>query len=141
MEDQAKDLKALGSKTIYKYDLPDRDIIEVFPNNYPDSEYLVKLETKEFTSLCPKTGQPDFGQIIIDYAPKRLCIESKSFKLYMFAFRNYKSFMESIVNKIADDLIAKCDPSYMQVVGIFNARGGIDITVNKKYFCSSDNRG
>jgi 7-cyano-7-deazaguanine reductase len=130
MEDQAKDLTKLGSaQTDYQYDGPAAEILETFPNNYPDREYYVKHETDEFTSLCPKTGQPDFATIKIVYVPGDVCVESKSLKLYLFAYRQYGSFMETIVNKILDDLVAVLNPSYIKIHGAFKARGGITIDV------------
>jgi len=131
--DQVDHLKSLGSTTKYHYDEPSVGILETFPNRYPNNPYLIYLNTSEFTSLCPKTGQPDFGRIEVKYAPRDLCIESKSFKLYMFAYRNHKSFMESMVNKILEDLVAACDPRYIEVIGHFNARGGTDIKVKRTY--------
>lgn len=131
---EGKDLTLLGSKeTEYNLDEPSNKILETFENRYPDEEYEIVLKTKEFTSLCPKTGQPDFGEIEIIYCPKYKCIESKSLKLYLVSFRGYGSFMESIVNKILNDLILICEPKYMNVTGKFNPRGGTYITVSAQY--------
>jgi 7-cyano-7-deazaguanine reductase len=130
MNTEGKNLKQLGSNsTSYKYDHPNTQILEVFENKYPDREYVTEMVFPEFTSLCPKTGQPDFATISISYIPNKLCIESKSLKLYLFAFRSYGSFMESITNKILEDLCAVCKPKYMKVVSKFNPRGGICINV------------
>jgi len=131
---EGKDLKQLGSKTTeYKYKEPDVSILETFENKYPNNTYEVILQSEEFTSLCPKTGQPDFAKIKVMYTPDKKCIETKSFKLYLFAFRNYGSFMETITNKILNDLVLVCSPKEMTVSGIFNARGGIKIFVDAKY--------
>ena len=122
--DDVSSLKTLGSNTIYKYEV-NSAILETFPNRYDSTKYDIVFRTNEFTSLCPKTGQPDFGEILVTYCPKEKCIESKSLKLYLFSYRNEKSFMETIVNRIADDLFNVCRPDWLQVEGRFNPRGGI----------------
>lgn len=125
MTDDVSGLTKLGSQqTEYKYEGPTAGMLETFPNKYPD-DYLVTHETTEFTSLCPKTGQPDFAKITIEYVPNEVCIESKSLKLYLFAYRNYGSFMESIVNKIKNDLTEVLKPRAIVVEGKFASRGGI----------------
>jgi len=132
--DKVEHLTQLGSKsTVYSYEDPSPTILETFENKNPQRSYVVILKCPEFTSLCPKTGQPDFAQITVEYVPDQLCVETKSLKLYLFAFRNYGSFMETIVNKILDDLVAICAPRFMSVVGEFNARGGITLTVEASY--------
>ena len=103
------------------------DVLETFINKHPENEYVVTLDCPEFTSLCPKTGQPDFGKIIIRYIPRLKMVESKSLKLYLFSFRNHGDFHEDCVNIIMNDLVALMDPKYIEVVGIFNPRGGISI--------------
>lgn len=127
--DDVSSLSSLGEYTSYHYSEPSSDILEAFPNLYVERDYLISFEYPEFTSLCPKTGQPDFGTIIINYVPDKLCVESKSFKLYMGAFRNHGSFMESLTNTIADDLIKVLSPRRIEVKGIFNVRGGTGIKV------------
>ncbi len=102
-------------------------LLEAFENLHPDEDYLVKLDCPEFTSLCPVTGQPDFGRIIIRYIPDKLMVESKSLKLYLFSFRNHGDFHEDCVNIIMKDLQALMRPRYIEVEGRFNARGGIAI--------------
>lgn len=130
MNKEGKDLTHLGSKeTIYPKE-PDRSILECFDNRYPYRSYHVRFHCPEFTSLCPKTGQPDFASITVDYIPDKKCIETKSLKLYLFSFRNYGSFMETITNKILEDLIFTCQPKWMRISGHFNARGGIAIVVH-----------
>lgn len=127
MQDDTSQLKSLGSgKTDYTYEI-DPAKIEVFPNKAEGRDYVVRLNFPEFTSLCPKTGQPDFGVIDIFYIPNKFCIETKGLKLYLFSFRNSGMFMETIVNQIADDLFAACQPIGMVVKGKFNPRGGITI--------------
>ena len=126
-------LTKLGAPTSYRFDEPGPDLLEAFPNRYPGRDYVITFEHPEFTSLCPMTGQPDFATITVQYAPGKKCVESKSFKLYMCAFRNHGSFMESVTNKIADDLIAVLAPRRMTVVGQFNVRGGTDITVRVEH--------
>jgi len=130
VKDDVSGLSNLGSrKTEYKYDDPVKEILETFPNQYPQRKYVIKFVFPEFTSLCPKTGQPDFGKISIDYVPDEKCLETKSLKLYFFAFRTHGSFMETIVNKILEDCVAVCSPIHMVVRGEFNSRGGVAITV------------
>ena len=102
-------------------------ILETFINKHPDNEYLVTFNCPEFTSLCPKTGQPDFATIIINYIPRERMVESKSLKLYLFSFRNHGDFHEDCVNIIMKDLIRLMDPRYIEVRGIFTPRGGISI--------------
>jgi 7-cyano-7-deazaguanine reductase len=102
-------------------------MLEAFDNPYPGSPWAVSLLCSEFTSLCPVTGQPDYGRLIVDYVPGRLCVESKSLKLYLVGFRNHGSFHEACVNKVADDLTTKLSPRYLRVYGDFNPRGGIAI--------------
>ena len=126
-------LTKLGSRAEFRFDAPDIAILEAFPNRYPDRDYVITFEHPEFTSLCPMTGQPDFGTIRIRYVPGERCVESKSFKLYMGAFRNEGSFMESLTNRIADDLAALLAPRRMTVEGIFNVRGGTAISVRVEY--------
>lgn len=126
-------LTKLGSPASYRFDDPGPDLLEAFPNRYPGRDYVITFEHPEFTSLCPMTGQPDFATITIRYVPDKKCVESKSFKLYMCAFRNHGSFMESLTNKIADDLITTLAPRRLTVTGAFNVRGGTGITVRVEH--------
>lgn len=133
-QDNPSSLSQLGSnKTNYKYDAPSVDILESFINQFPERDYIITLGFDEFTSLCPKTGQPDFGKITIEYIPDSLCLESKSLKLYLFAFRQTGTFMETIVNNILSDCVAACSPRKMVVVGEFAARGGIKNIVTAEF--------
>lgn len=102
-------------------------LLETFENKHPENEYLVTLNCPEFTTLCPKTGQPDFGHIVISYIPRHRMVESKSLKLYLFSFRNHGDFHEDCVNIIMKDLIKLMDPKYIEVTGLFTPRGGISI--------------
>lgn len=102
-------------------------VLETFKNKHPENEYLVTLNCPEFTSLCPKTGQPDFAKIVIRYIPREDMVESKSLKLYLFSFRNQGDFHEDCVNIIMKDLIKLMNPRYIEVTGIFTPRGGISI--------------
>ena len=104
-------------------------IPETFPNQYPGRQYQVSIECPEFTSLCPKTGQPDFGTIRIRYVPNRRVIELKSLKLYLFSYRNRGIFYESAVNRILDDLVTAAQPIRCEVIGDFSVRGGITTSV------------
>jgi 7-cyano-7-deazaguanine reductase len=126
-------LTKLGAHAPYAFDAPEASMLEAFPNRYPDRDYVIVFEHPEFTSLCPRTGQPDFGTIRVCYAPGDRCVESKSFKLYLGAFRNHGSFMESLTNKIADDLATLLGPRRMTVEGLFNARGGTRISIRVEY--------
>ena len=102
-------------------------VLETFKNKHPENEYLVTLNSAEVTSLCPKTGQPDFAKIVIRYIPREDMVESKSLKLYLFSFRNQGDFHEDCVNIIMKDLIKLMNPRYIEVTGIFTPRGGISI--------------
>jgi len=103
--------------------------LETFPNPKPGRDYLIRFETDEFTCLCPKTGQPDFATIRIEYVPDSLCVELKSLKLYLWSFRNEGGFHEDVTNRILDDLVAAVRPRRLRVEGDFNIRGGIHTTV------------
>ena len=130
MPTQASDLKDL---TLLGHKAEPSKQLEAFPNHNPDRYYLVKLETDEFTCLCPATGQPDFATIQVDYVPDQKVVESKSFKLYLWSYRNEGAFHEHVVNTILDDLVKTLDPHYCKVTGIFNVRGGIGITVEAEH--------
>ena len=108
---------------------PDASILETFKNSNPQRDYWITFETSEFTSLCPITGQPDFATIKIEYIPNKLCVESKSLKLFLFSFRNEGSFYEDVTNRIFTDLTKVCKPRRLIVTGEFTARGGIRSSV------------
>ena len=112
--------------------------LETFPNQYPEREYEVNIRCPEFTAVCPRTGQPDFGTIQINYVPDQKIVELKSLKLYLFSYRDKGIFHESVTNKILDDFVAACDPIRCEVVGDFNVRGGIKTVVRVKYEKESD---
>jgi 7-cyano-7-deazaguanine reductase len=120
-------LTVLGGPTVYRYEKPEAGMLESFANAHLDEAWVVGLDCAEFTSLCPMTGQPDFGRIRIHYVPDRLCVESKSLKLYLGAYRNHGSFHEDCVNRIANDLQSCLTARYLRVFGDFNPRGGIAI--------------
>lgn len=126
----AEDLKGLSllgsNSTHYREDYAP-EMLETFDNKHPGRRYLVSFICPEFTSLCPKTGQPDFAKIIINYIPRVKMVESKSLKLYLFSFRNHGDFHEDCVNIILDDLRRLMDPLYIEVLGVFTPRGGIAI--------------
>ena len=102
-------------------------VLETFENKHKNNDYIVTFNCPEFTSLCPKTGQPDFAKIVINYIPREKMVESKSLKLYLFSFRNHGDFHEDCVNIIKNDLVNLMNPKYLEVIGIFNPRGGISI--------------
>lgn len=108
--------------------------LETFANPKPERDYEINFRCPEFTCVCPKTGQPDFAEIEISYVPDKLCVELKSLKLYLWSFRSEGHFHEAVVNLILDDLIALLSPRQMEIIGIFNVRGGIYTTVRAEYF-------
>lgn len=110
-----------------------RNLLETFDNQFPDRDYAIEIVSPEFTSVCPRTGQPDFGTITIDYTPDKKCIELKSLKFYLQSFRNQGIFYEHVTNTILDDLVAVAKPRWMNVEAAFNARGGMTETVTAKY--------
>ena len=125
--DDLDKLNQLGNKNKkYSYDY-DRSLLEKIENKHQDNDYFIKFNCPEFTSLCPKTGQPDFATIYISYIPDKYMVESKSLKLYLFSYRNHGDFHEDCVNIIMKDLIKLMDPKYIEVTGIFTPRGGISI--------------
>jgi len=103
--------------------------LETFPNPNPERDYHIRIDSPEFTCLCPKTGQPDFAEIKLDYVPDRLCVELKSLKLYYWSFRDEGHFHEQVTNMIADDLIRLLDPRYLNIQAVFNVRGGVYTTI------------
>ena len=126
-DDRKKEgLKALGGNSVYKDDYAP-EVLEAFENQHPDNDYWVRFNCPEFTTLCPITGQPDFAEIRISYIPDLRMVESKSLKLYLFSFRNHGDFHEDCVNIIMKDLVKLMDPKYLEVIGLFNPRGGISI--------------
>lgn len=107
--------------------------IAVWSNQYQERGYTVEIECPEFTSVCPKTGLPDFGTLILKYEPAGLCLELKSFKLYLLEYRNVGIFQENVVNKVLDDVVRATTPVWAQVEGLFKARGGLTTTVTAEY--------
>ncbi|ATX82568.1 7-cyano-7-deazaguanine reductase [Mariprofundus ferrinatatus] len=107
--------------------------LETFENPNPERDYHVRIDSPEFTCLCPKTGQPDFAEIKLDYVPDQLCVELKSLKLYYWSFRDEGHFHEKVTNMIANDLIGLLDPRYIKVQAVFNVRGGVYTTVEVEH--------
>ncbi len=107
--------------------------IDVWENKYADKDYVIKSDTSEFTCICPKTGLPDFAHLYIEYSPVKWCIELKSFKEYLLAYRDIGIFHEHVVNRVLEDLRASCSPRWMKVKGVFNMRGGISTTVEAEF--------
>jgi 7-cyano-7-deazaguanine reductase len=136
-----ENLKSLGEKkTVYSYDRPDPELLEAFPNPFALPERnpcgaigTIHIECPEFTCLCPMTGQPDFARIVIDYQPDKLCVESKSLKLYLGSFRMFGEFHEAGVNRICNDLVKLLDPVSITVRGEFTPRGGIPFWPTAEY--------
>ncbi len=108
-------------------------VLEVFENPNPERDYHIKIDSPEFTCLCPKTGQPDFAEIKLDYVPDKLCVELKSLKLYYWSFRDEGHFHEKVTNMIASDLIAAMNPRWIKVTAIFNVRGGVYTTIEVEH--------
>lgn len=126
-EKEIKGLSRLGSKNndyVFAYS---PEILEAFDNKHPDTDYFVRFNCPEFTSLCPITRQPDFATIYINYVPDQRLVESKSLKMYLFSFRNHGDFHEDVVNIMRKDLTSLLDPKYLEVIGEFSPRGGISI--------------
>jgi 7-cyano-7-deazaguanine reductase len=113
--------------------VPPATPLETFPNPRPERDFEIAIDCPEFTSVCPKTGLPDFGEIRITYVPGDRCIELKSLKYYMIEFRNRGIFYEAVTNQILDDLVAACQPRRMTVVGDFSVRGGMKTVVTATY--------
>jgi len=124
-----KNLTQLGNKPTAEAS----KTLEVFPNPNPERDYHIKIDSPEFTCLCPKTGQPDFAEIKIDYIPDELCVELKSLKLYYWSFRDEGHFHEQVTNMMASDLIEAMDPRYLKISAIFNVRGGVYTTVEVEH--------
>ncbi len=104
-------------------------VLETFPNPHPERDYVIRIRVPEFTCLCPKTGQPDFATIGIEYVADRACIELKSLKQYVWSFREEGAFHEAVTNRILGDLVSACGPRFMRITAEFNVRGGIYTTV------------
>ncbi len=126
MRNDLSNLKTLG-RTTEAPKTYDPTVLDAFANRHPERDYWVTFTAPEFTTLCPKTGQPDFATLTIRYIPAKRLVESKSLKLYLFGFRNHGDFHEDVVNVIYDDLTKLLKPKYLEVIGKFAARGGISI--------------
>jgi 7-cyano-7-deazaguanine reductase len=123
----------LGRLTILgKESMPSRKL-ETFPNHHPKRDYMVTMQTEEFTCVCPLTGQPDFAKIKIQYIPDQLILESKSLKLYLQSFRNEGTFHEHVTNVILDDIVAALAPRWCKITADFTVRGGIGISVDAEF--------
>ena len=123
------DLSLLSASSTPVPRSPEEAQLETFANKHPGRDYRIRFVCPEFTSICPITGQPDFGEIIIEYIAAERCVESKSLKIYLFSFRDHGAFHEEVTNRILDDLVAACSPKWMKVSGLFRPRGGIAIEV------------
>ena len=126
MRNDLNELKSLGKTVVASKDY-DPAMLDAFDNKHPERDYWVTFTAPEFTTLCPKTGQPDFATLTIRYIPAKRLVESKSLKLYLFGFRNHGDFHEDVINVIYNDLFRLLKPKYMEVYGKFAARGGISI--------------
>jgi 7-cyano-7-deazaguanine reductase len=114
--------------------------LETFPNPKPERDYDIEIRCPEFTSVCPKTGLPDFGEILITYVPDELCLELRALKYYIVEFRNEGIFYEAVTNRILDELVEVCKPRRMTVIGDFSVRGGISTVVTASYEKSASAR-
>jgi 7-cyano-7-deazaguanine reductase len=117
---------------------PSSEQLETFENQYPGRDYTVEIVCPEFTSVCPKTGQPDFGTITFTYTPAQRCVELKALKLYLQRFRNEGVYYEHVVNRLLDDFVSACQPLRCRVVGAFTPRGGITTTVTSVHEAGKD---
>jgi len=113
--------------------MKDRPKVEMFENPYPARDYCITIRCPEFTSVCPRTGQPDFGEIVIEYRPDKMCVELKALKLYMQSYRNRGIYYEALTNEILEDLSSACRPRWMKVTSRFSPRGGITTDVAAEY--------
>jgi 7-cyano-7-deazaguanine reductase len=116
-------------RPVTAFEAPSVEQLETFPNPAPERDYIIEIVCPEFTSLCPKTGHPDFGTLTFTYTPDSACVELKSLKLYLQRFRNVGSFYEAVVNRLLDDFIHACRPRRCKIVGAFTPRGGITTSV------------
>lgn len=126
-QEELEGVTLLGNTNTHYEDDYNPDVLETFVNKHLDNDYVVTFDAYEFTSKCPKTGQPDFAKVVISYIPGEKMVESKSLKLYLFSFRNHGDFHEDCMNIIMKDLIKLMSPKYIEVKGIFSPRGGISI--------------
>jgi 7-cyano-7-deazaguanine reductase len=124
-------------RTVNASEAPSVEQLETFENPRPGRDYTIEIVCPEFTSLCPKTGQPDFGTITYRYTPAATCIELKSLKLYLQRYRNIGVFYEAVVNRLLDDFVAACQPVRCSVTGTFTPRGGITTTVTCRHEAST----
>ncbi len=116
-------------ESFYRMSSQATDTLETFPNPKSERDFTIRIDVPEFTCLCPKTGQPDFATLEIEYIPDELCVELKALKLYVWSYRDQGAFHEAVTNKILDDLVAATSPRYMRLTAIFNVRGGVYTTV------------
>jgi len=133
MTDSAKGYEGRQDE-VRQWELP---AIETFANIYADRDYTVTMSIPEFTCVCPKTGLPDFATLTLEYVPDRSCLELKSFKEYLLAYRQKGIFHENVVNRVLDDVVKACEPRRANLTGVFNARGGIQTTVTRQYAASA----
>lgn len=112
---------------------PSPALLATFPNPDPGREYGIRIRIPEFTCLCPKTGQPDFGTLVLEYYPDRSCVELKSLKLYVWAFRNEGAFHEAVTNRIVSDLVSALEPRFLRLTSHFNVRGGLYTSVSAEH--------
>ena len=115
-----------------------RSLLETFENPYPNRDYVMETVCPEFTSVCPKTGQPDFGTLVITYIPDQVCFELKSLTLYLQSYRNVGAFYEDVTNRILDDLVAVTDPRWLELRAEFTPRGGISSTITVAHHKAGD---
>jgi 7-cyano-7-deazaguanine reductase len=132
---QAEHLQSLGGTTV-RYTTPDFEILETFPNATPERNYLIRFETDEFSSRCPKTGGPDYAHFKLEYIAGEKCVESKSLKLYLEGHREFRAFMESITNRMMGHFVQLLQPRGLKVTMLFAARGGISTEVIADYLSS-----
>ena len=123
----------MDNKKINEKLAPSAELIDTFPNPNPNRDYTIYINIPEFTCLCPKTGQPDFATLKLEYIPNKCCIELKSLKIYIWSYRNEGGFHEALTNQILDHLVTISSPKFMRLEAIFNVRGGIETTVSAEF--------
>jgi 7-cyano-7-deazaguanine reductase len=126
-------MQGKGEEPVSPVETPSAEQLETFTNEYPGRDYTIEIICPEFTSVCPKTGQPDFGTITFTYTPAERCVELKSLKLYLQRYRSLGVFYETLVNRLLDDFVKACQPRRCRVVGSFTPRGGITTKVTCVY--------
>lgn len=121
------------SSVSHKQDGPSAEVLETFDNPSPGRDYVIRIRIPEFTCLCPKTGQPDFAELLLEYIPESTCVELKSLKLYVWQYRDLGAFHEAVTNKICEDLVSSLSPRFLRLTARFNVRGGLYTSISAEH--------